>query len=132
MTNEEAIKKLEYQRRDFNDRMIDYGGVNEAYDMAINALRTEPCEDCISRRAVLMELDKYLCGVPFDEKGIDEVIKELPSVQPEPKKGFISIADVMSVFDDFMCGDVDEDGNETFLEMLKDKAESEAKDEDGD
>ena len=37
----------------------------------------------------------------------------------------ISIEDVMSVFDDFMCGEVDEDGRTIFLEMLLDKAESE-------
>lgn len=43
----------------------------------------KPSEDCISRESVLMELGKYLCGVPFDEKGIDEVIKELPSVTPK-------------------------------------------------
>jgi hypothetical protein len=38
----------------------------------------------------------------------------------------------MSVFDDFMCGEVDEDGTNTFLEMLKDKAESEVQDADSD
>jgi len=38
MTAAEAINKLEDQRRDFNDRMIDYGGVNEAYGMAIRSL----------------------------------------------------------------------------------------------
>lgn len=43
--------------------------------------------DCISREAVLRELDKYLCGVPFNEKGIDEVIKELPPVTPSRPKG---------------------------------------------
>ena len=41
------------------------------------------------------------------------------------RTGYISIDDVMSVFDDFMCGEVDEDGTDTFLEMLKDKSESE-------
>jgi hypothetical protein len=56
---------------------------------------------------------------------IVEDIKTLPSVTPKPKIGYISIDDVMSVFDDFMCGEVDEDGTTTFLEMLKDKAESE-------
>ena len=45
-------------------------------------------------------------------------------MKQEPRK-VLSIDDVMSVFDDFMCGEVDEDGTETFLEMLKDKAESE-------
>lgn len=47
----------------------------------------EPCTDAISRQAVLMEVDKYLCGVPFEEKGIDEVIKELPLVKPTEKVG---------------------------------------------
>ena len=52
--------------------------------------------------------------------------KNVPSVAPQkPKTGYISIDDVMSVFDDFMCGEVDEEGTETFWEMLKDKAESE-------
>lgn len=58
----------------------------KAFDMAIKALEQEPCEDAISREAVLMEIDKYLCGVPFDEKGIDIVIKELPLVTPQQKK----------------------------------------------
>jgi hypothetical protein len=43
--------------------------------------------DAISRQAVLIELDKYLSGVSFDEKGIDVVIKELPPVSPQPKMG---------------------------------------------
>ena len=41
---------------------------------------------------------------------------------------YISIDDVMSVFDDYMRGDVNEDDKDTFLNMLKDKAESEDKD----
>ena len=58
----------------------------------------------------------------------DELVKcfdDLELLKQEPKTGYISIDDVMSVFDDFMCGEVDEDGTDTFLEMLKDKAESE-------
>ena len=51
--------------------------------LAINALEQFPCTDAISRQAVLMEIDKYLCGVPFEEKGIDIVIKELPPVIPQ-------------------------------------------------
>lgn len=41
---------------------------------------------------------------------------------------YISIDNVMSVFDDYMRGDVNEDDRDTFFEMLKDKAESEDKD----
>ena len=49
-------------------------------------------------------------------------------LEQEPRKGYLSIDDVMSVFDDFMCGEVDEDGTTTFLEMLKDTSESEVED----
>lgn len=38
---------------------------------------------------------------------------------------YLTIDDVMSVFDEFMCEEVDEVGKEIFLKMLRDKAESE-------
>lgn len=37
---------------------------------------------------------------------------------------YISIDDVMSVFDDYMRGEVDEVDKDTFLNMLKDKADN--------
>lgn len=42
MTNKEAIKILQEQQAKFNDEYIDYGGVNEAYKLAIEALEDEP------------------------------------------------------------------------------------------
>jgi len=39
MTNEDAIKILQEQQAKFNDEYIDYGGVNEAYKLAIEALK---------------------------------------------------------------------------------------------
>lgn len=68
------------------------------------------------------------CIVDKDmHKAVMNVIKKSiqPSVTPQPRKGYLSIDDAMSVFDDFMCDEVDEDGTETFLEMLKDKVGSE-------
>ena len=49
------------------------GGMNMCDEISNEAYRKimcyceeqEPCEYCISREAVLIELDKYLCGVPF-------------------------------------------------------------------
>ena len=38
MTNKDAIKILQEQQAKFNDEYIDYGGVNEAYKLAIKAL----------------------------------------------------------------------------------------------
>lgn len=88
MTIEEAIKEI----KEASDSEVRYGDKEhhynevmkrvEAFDMAIQALEQQPCENAISRQAVLMEIDKYLCGVPFLEKGIDVVIKELPPVTP--------------------------------------------------
>ena len=56
---------------------------------------------------------------------IQTLNKIMDWLEQEPRKGYLSIDDVMSVFDDFMCGEVDEDGKEIFLEMLIDKSESE-------
>ena len=82
--------------------------------------------DLISRKDTLRKAF-YVSTESFDGSVVDaEVIFKMPSVaipSAEPKTGYISIDDVMSVFDDFMCGEVDEDGMDTFLEMLKDKAE---------
>lgn len=70
--------------------------------------------------------NNFDCGNTYGYKVADEIIGLLPSVTPQkPKTGYLSIDDAMSVFDDFMCGEVDEEDAETFLEMLKDKAESE-------
>lgn len=92
-------------------------------------------DDCVRRKAVLNTLER-MDKVLDEDRTVDsykELLKEcykvLPSVTPqEPKTGYISIDDAMSVFDDFMRGEVDEEDTETFLKMLKDKTESEAED----
>lgn len=42
MTREEAMAKINMLRYEYNDRYIDYCGVNEAVNMAIEALNAEP------------------------------------------------------------------------------------------
>lgn len=42
MTREEAIKKLQKQKAEYLEEWVDYSGVAEAYDMAIEALEQEP------------------------------------------------------------------------------------------
>ena len=56
----------------------------------------------------------------WNEKQCEKILKAL---MQEPRKGYLSIDDVMSVFDDFMRGEVDEDVTNIFLEMLIDKAD---------
>ena len=92
-------------------------------------------EDLISRQVVVRLIDDwkeaFIESRHLESAGDISLVKndftKLPSVTPQkPRKSYLSIDDVMSVFDDFMCGEVDEDGTETFLEMLKDKAEIES------
>ena len=46
MTNQEAIRILNEQRNKFMDEWVDFGGVNEAYNMAIQALEEKDCVRC--------------------------------------------------------------------------------------
>lgn len=76
MTNEQAIEILEYYRADANSEegMSMFG---EALDLAIKALKQQPCEDCISREEVMKFLEK--------EDWADTVygVLALPSVTPK-------------------------------------------------
>ena len=99
MTNEEAKEKIFYQWQDFLEHNIDYAGISEAYKMAIKALEqeptdewqngydmaweeakvfyeTEPCDDAVSRQAVLNEF--------YDVENLYNRIKQLPSVTQKP------------------------------------------------
>lgn len=91
MTREEAVEIL--TRLEINNFRSRSGKtyLTDALIMAINALQTEPCEDCISRQRVINEFismkdaweyynpnGKY---ITYDDAV--EVIKKLPSVQPE-------------------------------------------------
>ena len=85
MTNKEAKEKLYMEWQKFLEDNIDYAGISEAYKMAIKALEQKPCEDSISRQAVLS--DKYIVYDMADNKDKEvvdvEFIKSLPPVQPK-------------------------------------------------
>lgn len=103
---------------------------------AINLDLASENEDLVERIGKLIGFIDFLRNTAQGKKKslnlLEKVVKgELEEIRAEgenfvkPRTGYISIDDVMSVFDDFMCGEVDEEGTETFWEMLKDKAESE-------
>lgn len=107
MTNEEAIKVL----REASDSEVRYGDTDnhydevmkrvEAFDMAIKALEQKPCEDCISREAVLEILEKE----EFKGDAIYEIEKKLPPVTPtRPTGKWIDIGDEGLVFKCSLCG----------------------------
>ena len=102
MTREEAIDLLDNLNGMIEDsRNSDY---DTAFKMAIKALEQEPCEDAISRQAVLEAIDAKaweFCDYLISKNRNDEqkpvshfadnlrecVREELPSVNPQPKTG---------------------------------------------
>ena len=137
MTREEAVKEIEkaFEPAFANyiiTALIEGATVSDKEPTAKNDLGVDwesyKDVDGNSLDDLILEMlqKNFDCGNTYGYKVADEIIGLLPSVTPQKSKtGYLSIDDVMSVFDDFMCGDVDEEGVETFWEMLKDKAESE-------
>lgn len=79
MTREEAIELLKELWRYERTYKYTEDEIRQALDMAISALSAEPCEDCISRQAVIDSLVWYDdCNKLNADKTI-EVIKALPS-----------------------------------------------------
>ena len=104
MDNKQAIKIIETEKkcvcRQFEkgcdrlcrkcDLVLEDKEIINAYDMAINLLQAEPCEDAISRQEVLScyqaMRDMGDLGKVKDVVLVDN-IKMLPSVQPKAKMG---------------------------------------------
>lgn len=51
---------------------------------AIELLEKQPCEDCISRKQAINEINKKVLCYTYEAR---EIIENLPSVQPQPKRG---------------------------------------------
>ena len=82
--------------------------MNEALDYAIKALEQEPCEDCISRQAVIDAIEddnrngNYSCFASNnDAECFKDVIRSLSSVTPKPKTDVLDKikADVINIAD---------------------------------
>lgn len=84
MTREEREQALEW----FKNRPITMSGAKRMYDLAIAALeQLEPCEDAVSRKAVLDINTQYHGQMPNElNHQIWKDIKALPSAQPEKVK----------------------------------------------
>lgn len=86
MTREEAIKELtELLPEEF---LMEYA---EAIRMGIEALEQEPCEDCISREAVIKTITEWLFSKEFYYTNATEYLRkrldELPPVTPQQEIG---------------------------------------------
>lgn len=81
MTNQEAIRILNKQRNEFMDKWVDFDGVNEAYNIAIQALEEQeavkPRVSSIEQRCgncnKVIEMDGWIacpwCGKRIDWEG---------------------------------------------------------------
>lgn len=89
MTREEAKRRMESCRNFLANNYPDMGEPNfTAFNMAIEALSAEPCDDAISRQAALdkaayTETEEGWSGMTVDVKDIES----LPPVTPQPKLG---------------------------------------------
>lgn len=80
MTNEEAIKMLKSKMDGHTDTSYEWA---ETVRMAIKALESQPCEDCISRQAVIDINEYHHRQMPNHvNHEIWKEIKALPSVTP--------------------------------------------------
>ena len=100
MTREEASTILYKEWQRFLEDNLDYAGISDAYTMAINTLKQEPCGDAISRKVVLNKI-KEVCfsrekewidfrvsqGSNGQRDFIIKFIESLPPVTPKPKTG---------------------------------------------
>lgn len=88
MTKEEAKERL------LNHAQYKLNGEDLiALDMVIEAVEQEPCEDCVSRKAILNELHELRKNTPISDtkdfacNHMLTFTEKLPSVQPKPKTG---------------------------------------------
>ena len=100
MTNEEAIKWLKVEASYIEEDVGHGKEILEAYDIAIEALEQEPCNDTISRQEVLDMCKKEIDHIsknwqnyhsPSEAKSgfsyIATNICDMPPVTPQPKTG---------------------------------------------
>ena len=66
----------------YNYEQGNMGEQKQALDMAIKVLEEEPCEDCVSRKAVLDLVD---ADCEYD--GLEVDINDLPSIRPAHEEG---------------------------------------------
>lgn len=82
----EIIKGLESVKKECGTHLDEsFAWICEPIDRAIKALEQEPCEDCISRQAVLEWCGDINMDVYTNE--VKEYVLSLPPVIPQPKMG---------------------------------------------
>lgn len=91
MTREEAINILKQYIDYDNADVPDFYTMEEACEVVIKALEQEPCEDCISREAVIKTITEWFFSKEFQHQNAAEYLRkrldELSPVTTQPKMG---------------------------------------------
>jgi DNA-directed RNA polymerase subunit RPC12/RpoP len=88
----ELLNEIE---NDYWNEKADPIDMTEVFDLANKALEQEPCEDCISRQAVIDGINQYFHDEYYQRTSIqdcmdcliEDAIKPLQPVTPKPKMG---------------------------------------------
>lgn len=104
MTREEAIEELQaiksvYENKELGELRLMRSEV-QALNMAMQALSQEPCEDAISRDAVLKIIDKWYEN-KSDIEDLIILITYMSSVTQKSKTGHREYNDI---YDNYLCG----------------------------
>ena len=103
MTREEAIRMIERIKDRINWEVVDSQKKMDALNMAIKALKQEPCEDCISRQAV-DELSEALVHTTINKADFVcnfwERLQKLPPVTPKEKSEYEHDRAVVKAYND--------------------------------
>lgn len=97
----------------------------EALGMAMEALKREPCEDCISRQAVLDTLCSEWNAWTYADDAIDSVVNivrdKLPSVTPaRPKSEWIPVSERLPEWGERVLT-IDNDGDYEINHIMDDE-----------
>ena len=85
MTNEEAREAIKFGHCDDIYYRKEY---EEAVNMAIKALEQQPCEDCVSRQALIEKATSWDKHFADSERCVSLTdIQNAPSITPQPKRG---------------------------------------------
>ena len=110
MTNKEAINFLQ-SKIDLIDKYYpDVKDYREALVIAIEALEQKPCEDCISRQAVLDCFKKWQPYMATRLLDFEKELSELPPVTPRPRAGHWIVdvdrwGDIVTTVNGYRCSE---------------------------
>lgn len=106
MTREEALNKAINIVMYFEAHFAKSKEAREEMANIIEALEQEPCEDCISRQAVI-----DLVNSDWKYEGLETDVASLPSVNPQKIGHWITLKDEYGDIHEAVCSKCDSNGN---------------------